>query len=65
MRWTDLRGPGEDHSSTFITRVIYTNGTPPNASDAADRVDGRIFGQRQPGVSEQRLVRFRVSDAEV
>lgn len=33
-----------NHSSTFITRDIYTQVTPPMQSDAAERVAGRIFG---------------------
>ncbi|MDQ3352384.1 MAG: tyrosine-type recombinase/integrase [Actinomycetota bacterium] len=33
-----------NHSSTFITRDIYTHVTPPMQSDAAERVAGRIFG---------------------
>lgn len=32
-----------DHSSTFVTREIYTHVTPPMQSDAADRVAARIF----------------------
>jgi integrase len=32
------------HSSTHITREIYTHVTPPMQSDAAERVAGRIFG---------------------
>lgn len=32
------------HSSTHITREIYTHVTPPMQSDAADRVAKRIFG---------------------
>jgi integrase len=35
-----------NHSSTFITREIYTHVTPPMQSDAAQRVAGRIFGLR-------------------
>jgi len=33
-----------DHSSTFVTREIYTHVTPPMQSDAAERVAARIFG---------------------
>lgn len=33
-----------NHSSTFVTREIYTHVTPPMQSDAAERVAGRIFG---------------------
>jgi integrase len=33
-----------NHSSTHITREIYTHVTPPMQSDAAERVAGRIFG---------------------
>jgi integrase len=33
-----------DHSSTFVTREIYTHVTPPMQSDAAERVASRIFG---------------------
>jgi len=32
-----------NHSSTFITREIYTHVTPPMQSDAAERVANRIF----------------------
>lgn len=32
-----------DHSSTFVTREIYTHVTPPMQSDAAERVARRIF----------------------
>jgi integrase len=32
-----------DHSSTFVTREIYTHVTPPMQSDAAERVAARIF----------------------
>jgi integrase len=34
-----------NHSSTHITREIYTHVTPPMQSDAADRVAARIFGR--------------------
>ncbi len=34
-----------NHSSTHITREIYTHVTPPMQSDAAERVAGRIFGE--------------------
>ncbi|MGQ0616227.1 MAG: tyrosine-type recombinase/integrase [Acidimicrobiia bacterium] len=34
-----------DHSSTFVTREIYTHVTPPMQSDAAERVASRIFGR--------------------
>jgi integrase len=34
-----------NHSSTFITREIYTHVTPPMQSDAAERVPSRIFGR--------------------
>jgi integrase len=34
-----------DHSSTHITREIYSHVTRPMQSDAADRVAGRIFGR--------------------
>lgn len=34
-----------NHSSTHITREIYTHVTPPMQSDAAERVASRIFGQ--------------------
>lgn len=37
-----------NHSSTFVTREIYTHVTPPMQSDAAERVAGRIFGQAHP-----------------
>lgn len=37
-----------NHSSTHITREIYTHVTPPMQSDAAERVAGKIFG---PGAS--------------
>ena len=33
-----------DHSSTFVTREIYTHVTPPMQSDAAERVARQIFG---------------------
>ena len=33
-----------NHSSTHVTREIYTHVTPPMQSDAAERVAGRIFG---------------------
>jgi integrase len=33
-----------NHSSTHITREIYTHVTPPMQSDAAERVAGQIFG---------------------
>jgi integrase len=33
-----------DHSSTHITREIYTHVTPPMQSDAAERVAGLILG---------------------
>ncbi len=33
-----------NHSSTFVTREIYTHVTPPMQSDAAERVAQRIFG---------------------
>ena len=33
-----------DHSSTFVTREIYTHVTPPMQSDAAERVARSIFG---------------------
>ena len=33
-----------NHSSTFVTREIYTHVTPPMQSDAAGRVAARIFG---------------------
>lgn len=33
-----------NHSSTFVTREIYTHVTPPMQSDAAERVARRIFG---------------------
>ena len=32
-----------NHSSTFVTREIYTHVTPPMQSDAAERVAARIF----------------------
>jgi integrase len=32
-----------NHSSTFVTREIYTHVTPPMQSDAAERVASRIF----------------------
>jgi integrase len=35
-----------NHSSTFVTREIYTHVTPPMQSDAAERVAKRIFGGR-------------------
>jgi integrase len=34
-----------NHSSTFVTREIYTHVTPPMQSDAAERVASRIFGR--------------------
>ena len=34
-----------NHSSTHITREIYTHVTPPMQSDAADRVASQIFGK--------------------
>jgi len=34
-----------NHSSTFVTREIYTHVTPPIQSDAAERVARSIFGQ--------------------
>lgn len=36
-----------NHSSTFVTREIYTHVTPPMQSDAAERVAARIFGNHQ------------------
>ncbi|MCP4383096.1 MAG: tyrosine-type recombinase/integrase [Hyphomicrobiales bacterium] len=36
-----------NHSSTHVTREIYTHVTPPMQSDAAERVAGRIFFQNQ------------------
>jgi integrase len=36
-----------NHSSTFVTREIYTHVTPPMQSDAADRVAATIFGARR------------------
>jgi len=33
-----------NHSSTFVTREIYSHVTPPMQSDAAERVAARIFG---------------------
>jgi integrase len=36
-----------NHSSTHITREIYTHVTPPMRSDAADRVANEIFGNRE------------------
>lgn len=33
-----------NHSSTHVTREIYTHVTPPMQSDAAERVAGRVFG---------------------
>ena len=36
-----------NHSSTHVTREIYTHVTPPMQSDAAERVAGRIFGPRR------------------
>jgi len=35
-----------NHSSTHVTREIYTHVTPPMQSDAAERVAARIFGSR-------------------
>ncbi|MDP9418887.1 MAG: site-specific integrase [Actinomycetota bacterium] len=35
-----------NHSSTFVTREIYTHVTPPMQSDAAERVAAKIFGSR-------------------
>ena len=35
-----------DHSSTFVTREIYTHVTPPMQSDAAERVATSIFRRR-------------------
>ncbi len=32
-----------NHSSTFVTREIYTHVTPPRQSDAAERVAARVF----------------------
>ncbi len=37
-----------NHSSTFVTREIYTHVTPPMQSDAAERVARRIFYQTRP-----------------
>jgi len=34
-----------NHSSTHVTREIYTHVTPPMQSDAAERVATRIFGK--------------------
>lgn len=34
-----------NHSSTQVTREIYTHVTPPMQSDAAERVAARIFGR--------------------
>lgn len=34
-----------NHSSTFVTREIYTHLTPPMQSDAAERLAARIFGR--------------------
>lgn len=34
-----------DHSSTFVTREIYTHVTPPMQSDAAERVASQIFAK--------------------
>ena len=34
-----------DHSSTHITREIYTHVTPPMQSDAAERVAAQVFGK--------------------
>ena len=34
-----------NHSSTHVTREIYTHVTPPMQSDAAERVAARIFGE--------------------
>jgi len=34
-----------NHSSSHVTREIYTHVTPPMQSDAAERVAGRIFGE--------------------
>ncbi len=36
-----------NHSSTFVTREIYTHVTPPMQSDAAERVAARIFGNHR------------------
>lgn len=38
-----------DHSSTHITREIYTHVTPPMQSDAAERVGQQILGTRPGG----------------
>ncbi len=35
-----------NHSSTFVTREIYTHVTPPMQSDAAERVAAQIFRRR-------------------
>jgi integrase len=35
-----------NHSSTHVTREIYTHVTPPMQSDAAERVAARIFRER-------------------
>lgn len=40
-----------NHSSTHITREIYTHVTPPMRSDAADRVANVIFSNRSSGHS--------------
>jgi integrase len=37
-----------NHSSTHVTREIYTHVTPPMQSDAAERVAARIFSTRGP-----------------
>lgn len=37
-----------NHSSTHITREIYTHVTPPMQSDAAERVARRVFGHESP-----------------
>lgn len=43
-----------DHSSTHITREIYTHVTRPMQSDAADRVAARIFGETEPDRGDRR-----------
>ncbi len=37
-----------NHSSTHVTREIYTHVTPPMQSDAAERVAARIFASKEP-----------------
>ncbi len=48
-----------DHSSTHITREIYTHVTRPMQSDAADKVAARIFRVSDPTDGEDPPARRR------